>query len=50
MTAFEVLKELARARRRNADTVVPGIGRARWGQRTPLKVRVFDWDLIRAEH
>ena len=25
---------LARARRRNADTVVPGIGRARLGQRT----------------
>ena len=26
--------ELARAKRRNADTVVPGIGRTRLGQRT----------------
>src|SRR5262245_14649917 len=33
-TAFEVLKELARTRRRNADTVDPGIGRTRLGQRT----------------
>ena len=33
-----------------ADTVVPGIGRARLGHRTPLKVRVYDWDPIRAEH
>jgi len=33
-TAFEVLKELARTRRRNAETVVPGIGRTRLGQRT----------------
>src|SRR5262249_21276236 len=33
-TTFEVFKELARARRRNADTVVPGIGRTRLGQRT----------------
>src|SRR5262249_22902460 len=32
--AFEVFKELARARRRNADTVDPGIGRTRLGQRT----------------
>ena len=32
--AFEVLKELARARRRNADKVDPGIGRTRLGQRT----------------
>src|SRR5436309_9196384 len=30
----EALKELARTRRRNADTVVPGIGRTRLGQRT----------------
>src|SRR5262245_2412703 len=33
-TTFEVFKELARTRRRNADTVVPGIGRTRLGQRT----------------
>jgi hypothetical protein len=33
-TAFEVLKELARTPRRNAETVVPGIGRTRLGQRT----------------
>src|SRR5262245_20160837 len=33
-TAFEVLKELARTRRRNADKVDPGIGRTRLGQRT----------------
>ena len=33
-TAFEVLKELARTRRRNAETVVPGIGRTRLGQCT----------------
>ena len=33
-TAFEVLKELARIRRRNAETVVPGIGRTRLGQCT----------------
>src|SRR5215813_3296189 len=32
--AFEVFKELARTRRRNADTVDPGIGRTRLGQRT----------------
>src|SRR5215510_14704365 len=32
--AFEVFKELARTRRRNADTVDPGIGRTRMGQRT----------------
>src|SRR6516225_3080983 len=32
-TAFEVLKELARTRRRNADKVDPGIGRTRLGQR-----------------
>ena len=32
-TAFEVLKELARTRRRNADKVDPGIGRTRMGQR-----------------
>jgi transposase len=31
--AFEVLKELARTRRRNADEVDPGIGRTRMGQR-----------------
>ena len=31
--AFEVLKELARTRRRNADKVDPGIGRTRMGQR-----------------
>src|SRR5262249_11312195 len=30
--AFEVFKELARTRRRNADTVDPGIGRTRLGQ------------------
>jgi hypothetical protein len=46
----EAFKELAKARRRNADTVVPGIGRARLGKRTALKVRVFDWDPIHAEH
>jgi hypothetical protein len=33
-TAFGVLKELARTRRRNADKVDPGIGRTRLGQRT----------------
>ena len=33
-TAFEILKELARTRRRNADKVDPGIGRTRLGQRT----------------
>src|SRR5262249_18238439 len=33
-TAFEVLKELARTRRRNADKVDPGIGRTRLGHRT----------------
>ena len=33
-TAFEVLKELARTRQRNADKVDPGIGRTRLGQRT----------------
>src|SRR5262249_27341940 len=33
-TTFEVFKELARTRRRNAETVVPGIGRTRLGQRT----------------
>src|SRR5262245_52493671 len=33
-TAFGVEKELARTRRRNADTVDPGIGRTRMGQRT----------------
>ena len=32
--AFEVFKELARTRRRNADKVDPGIGRTRLGQRT----------------
>src|SRR5262249_20574431 len=32
--AFEVFKQLARTRRRNADTVDPGIGRTRLGQRT----------------
>src|SRR5215510_7162828 len=32
-TAFEVLKELTRARRRNADKVDPGIGRTGLGQR-----------------
>src|SRR5215813_1419592 len=32
--AFEVFKELARTRRRNADTVDPGIGSNRLGQRT----------------
>src|SRR5262245_65385763 len=32
-TAFEILKELARTRRRNADKVDPGIGRTRLGQR-----------------
>jgi hypothetical protein len=32
--AFEFFKELARTRRRNADKVDPGIGRARLGQRT----------------
>ena len=31
--AFEVLKELARTRRRNADKVDPGIGTTRMGQR-----------------
>src|SRR5262245_532662 len=33
-TAFGVLKELARTRRRNADKVDPGIGRTRLGHRT----------------
>src|SRR5262249_46152293 len=33
-TAFGVLKELARTRRRNADKVVARIGRTRVGQRT----------------
>jgi transposase len=42
--------QLARARRRNADTVVLGIGRTRLGQRTSSKVRVFVSDPIRAEH
>jgi hypothetical protein len=32
--AFEVFKELARTRRRNADKVDPGIGRTCLGQRT----------------
>src|SRR5262249_19307294 len=32
--AFEVFKELARTRRRNADKVVARIGRTRVGQRT----------------
>jgi hypothetical protein len=32
--AFEVFKELARTRRRNADKVDPGIGRTRVGHRT----------------
>ena len=32
--AFEILKELARTRRRNADKVDLGIGRTRLGQRT----------------
>ena len=40
-TAFEVLKELARTRRRNAETVVPGIGRTRLGQRTLKSVFLF---------
>jgi hypothetical protein len=30
---FEVFKQLARTRRRNADKVDPGIGRTRMGQR-----------------
>ena len=35
----------------NADTVVPGIGRTRLGQRTySLKCAFLFWDPIRAEH
>ena len=39
--------ELARAQRRNADTVVR---RIRGARSMHLRMRELDWDLIRAEH